>query len=158
MVKVYRIVCSTIVVLVAVQAASIAWGAAGEARYVDNGGVIDKALVEAAKAGGEPPFPEVLAFPLHGINGGLVIPIAALALLGCSFLIKVPRTRLAAGLVVALVAVQVSLGYAAGALPAIGLLHGANALLVAAASWRALRLASRAHTAEPVASEAGLTP
>jgi hypothetical protein len=112
----------------------MAWGVGGESHFVDNGGVVDKALVESAQAGGEPPFPEGLGFLIHSLNGGMLIPVLALALLGISFGTHLPHARRNAGIVLGLVFVQIMLGYSIGDLPALGFLHGLNALLVFASA------------------------
>lgn len=147
MTKTYRVLSWTIVALVMVQAAMIAWAGAGESRFIDDGGVIDKALVEATQAGGEPPFTEVLAFPIHGINGGMVIPAVALVLFGCSFAAKLSRARTYAAVLLVLVIVQGQVGYLMGGLPGIGLFHGANALLILLVAAQAARRPAIAATA-----------
>ena len=142
--KAYRILGWVIAGLVMLQAASLAWGARGEGKFVEDGGVIDKALIEAAQSGGEPPFPEVLGFLIPGINGGMLIPLLAVALLAVSFGARLTHARRNAGIVLGLVGVQIMLGYSIGDLPALGFLHGLNALLVFAAA-----LAVARHTEAP---------
>ena len=139
----YRWVAWLIAGLVAVQAAMVAFFGSGESKYIDGGGVIDRAMVESAQSSGELPFPEVIGALVHGVNGGMVIPLVALVLLGLSFGTKVPGARTWAGIVVGLVVLQVTLGYSQGGLPALGLLHGSNALLLFAATVHAARLAGR---------------
>lgn len=139
MIKTYRSLCWTIVALVVVQAVLVAWGSAGESRFVDEGGVIDKALIEAAQAGGELPFPEVVAFPVHGLNGGLLLPVVALVLLGCSFAARLLGARSHAAALFGLVVLQGQAGYLMGEIPAVGIVHGANALLILVIAVRAAR-------------------
>lgn len=141
--RAYQVVAWLIAGLVAVQAAMVAFFGSGESKYIDGGGVIDRAMVESAQSGGGLPFPEVIGALIHGVNGGMVIPVVALVLLGLSFGTSVPGARRWAGIVVALVALQVTLGYSQGGLPALGLLHGTNALLLFAATLHAARLAGR---------------
>ncbi len=141
--KAYKWVAWLIAGLVAVQAAMVAFFGSGESKYIDGGGVIDRAMVESAESSGDLPFPEVIGVLVHGVNGGMVIPVVALVLLGLSFGTKVPGARMWAGIVVALVALQVTLGYTQGGLPALGLLHGSNALLLFAATTHAARLVGR---------------
>lgn len=142
--KAYNALGWVVAGLVMLQAASMAWGVGGENHFIDSGGVVDKALVEAAEAGGEPPFPEVLGFPIHGLNGGLLIPVLALVLVGVSFRARLPRARRNAAFLFALVFVQVMLGYSIVDLPLLGFFHGLNALLVFAA---ALGIARHKHGA-----------
>ena len=137
--KTYRILSWTIVALVVVQAVTVAWGSAGESRFIDDGGVIDKALIEAAEAGGELPFPEVVAFPVHGLNGGILLPVVALVLLGCSFAAHLVGARSHAAALFGLVVLQGQAGHLMGGVPAVGILHGANALLILLIAVRAAR-------------------
>lgn len=122
---------------VVVQAASIAFGLGGMSHYIQEGGVVDKALIESRQA----TFTGVLGFPIHGIVGGMVIPLAALALLIVAFFVKARGARLWAAIVLALVALQITLGYSVADMPYLGLIHGANALAVLlAAVHAALRI------------------
>ena len=147
--KAYQVVAWLIAGLVAVQAAMVAFFGSGESKYIDGGGVIDRAMVESAQSSGELPFPEVIGALIHGVNGGMVIPVVALALLGVSFGTKIPGARKWAGVVVGLVALQVTLGYSQGGVPALGLLHGTNAMLLFAAAVHATRLAGRGAPVAP---------
>ncbi|HJV98143.1 MAG TPA: hypothetical protein VJ617_03500 [Arthrobacter sp.] len=123
---------------VAVQAASIAFALGGIGRYVQDGGVIDKAVVESRQA---TTFTGELGFPIHGIVGGMVIPLAALALLVIAFFVNAGGARKWAGIVLALVALQITLGYSIVDMPYLGLVHGANALAVLlTAVYAALRI------------------
>lgn len=124
-----------------VQAASIAFGFGGMASYVQEGGVVDKALVESQTLGN---FTGELGFPIHGIVGGLVLPVTALLLVAVSFLVKVPGARTRAAAVFGVVFLQVMVGYSIKDVPYLGLLHGANALAVLLTSVWAARLGGRA--------------
>ena len=59
-----------------------------------------------------------------------------------SFLTDVPRGRMLAGIVVALVALQFALAVFAFGLPALGILHGINGLAVAGVASAAARRAA----------------
>jgi heme A synthase len=124
-----------------VQAAAIGFGFGGMASYVQGGGVVDKALVESRTLGN---FTGEVGFPIHGIVGGMVIPLAALLLVVVSFLVKVPGARKWAAIVLGLVVVQASLGYSIKDVPYLGLIHGANALALLLGSVWAARLMDRA--------------
>ncbi|WP_066293492.1 hypothetical protein [Arthrobacter sp. B6] len=140
--RIYSAIAWIIAGGVVVQAASIAFALGGIGRYVQDGGVIDKALVESRQA----TFTGDLGFPIHGIVGGMVIPLAAVALLIVAFFVKaqgarVRGARLWAGIVLGLVALQITLGYSIVDMPYLGLIHGANALAVLlAAVYAALRV------------------
>ncbi|MDQ0690023.1 hypothetical protein [Arthrobacter sp. W4I7] len=124
--RTYSVIAWIIAGGVVVQAASIAFGFGGMVRFVQDGGVVDKALIESQQA----TFTGDLGFPIHAMVGGMVIPIAALALLIISFFVKVRGARLWAAIVFGLVALQITLGYSITDMPYLGLIHGANALAV----------------------------
>jgi heme A synthase len=67
---------------------------------------------------------------IHGINGMMIIPLIALLLLISSFFARIPGGVKWAGLVLLVVVVQVNLGLFGHAVPAVGALHGLNALLL----------------------------
>ncbi|MHC6592256.1 hypothetical protein ACYSM9_06550 [Arthrobacter sp. C152] len=158
---IYAVLAWIVAAGVVVQAASIAFALGGIAHFVQEGGVVDKALVESRQA----VFTGELGFPIHGIVGGMVIPLAALLLLLLSFFVKyggrhLRGARLWAAVVFALVALQATLGYSIADMPYLGLLHGANALAVlVTAIYAALRTkaAARAAAPEPAASNAVAT-
>jgi heme A synthase len=64
----------------------------------------------------------------------VAIPLIALVLLVCAFFAKVPGGVKWAGIVFLLVAVQVTLGTSGKSIPALGALHGLNALLLFSAA------------------------
>src|SRR5262245_24500895 len=142
---VYKVLAYLVAALVAVQAMSMVFAIAGLGKWVDGGGVFDKAFMESK----ESPFPEVVGFMIHGLNGMIVIPLISLILLICSFFSGVPRGARWAGLVFLLIAVQINLGFAGHEIPALGALHGLNALLLLIT---ALHTARRARV--PASSEA----
>lgn len=133
---VYRVLAGLVAVEVMLQASFIVYGDAGMGKYIDDGGVIDKAGMEAAFENGDAPFSEFTAFLLHGMNGMMVIPILALLLLVVSFFAKVPGGSTWAGIVLGLVVLQVTLGLLGHSFPILGALHGINALLLfSSAAW-----------------------
>ncbi|NUR84290.1 MAG: hypothetical protein HOY71_09415 [Nonomuraea sp.] len=123
---VYKVLAYTVAGLIVVQAMSITWMVAGLGSWVDSGGVFDKSVMESD--GGPLPFPEVAGIIVHGLNGGMLIPLVALLLLISSFFAKVPKGVWYAAAVFVLVAIQAMLGYAH--LPITGMIHGGNALLL----------------------------
>ncbi len=128
MITTYRILAYTIAVLVGVQAASHAWASAGIGLFVANGGVVDKSMME--DTGGPLPFPEVVGMIVHGLNGGVVIPAVALALLVVSFFARVKGAVRWAVVVLVVVAIQITLGYEGHGVPLLALFHGLNALIL----------------------------
>lgn len=81
---------------------------------------------------------------LHSVIGLMVIPLFAVVLLILSFFAKIPGGARVAGIVVALVALQIVLGLVSFPVPAIGLLHGINAFAIAGVAGYAGRLAGEA--------------
>jgi hypothetical protein len=124
--KVYRVLAYLVAAEVVVQAMAMVYAIAGLGKWVDSGGVFDKSVMESD----ESPFPEILGIIIHGINGMMVIPAIALLLLISSFFAKIPGAVKWAGLVLLLVIVQITLGLAGHAIPALGAMHGLNALLL----------------------------
>src|SRR6266545_7468289 len=105
---------------------AIAYAIAGLGKWVEGGGVLDKAEIESEQMA----FPELVGLIVHGLNGETVLPLLALALLVVSFFTKLPGAVKWAGLVLLLVIAQVMLGFLLHELPALGALHGLNALLL----------------------------
>ncbi|MBN6058407.1 hypothetical protein JYK22_41185, partial [Nonomuraea sp. RK-328] len=132
---VYKVLAYLIAVEVAVQAAVMVYGDAGLGKWIEQGGVLDKTVMESEAS----PFPEVIGLMTHGINGMMVIPVIALLLLIASFFARVPGAVKAAGLVLLLVVLQVTLGLFGHDIPALGALHGINALLLFSAALYAAR-------------------
>jgi hypothetical protein len=119
-----------------VQAMSLAFGVGGQSHFVQEGGVVDKALVESRTAD----FTGALGLPVHEVVGGMVVPLAVLLLLVVSFFVRVPRARTWAAVLFGLVLVQAMAGYSIRDVPYLGLLHGGNALVVLLVAVHAARL------------------
>jgi len=139
MVRTYRILAAAIAALVGVQAASHAWASAGLGAYIMGGAVVDKSMMQ--ETGGPLPFPEVMGILVHGLNGGIVIPAVAFALMIVSFFTRVAGAITHAAVVLGLVALQMTLGYAGHSLPLLGLFHGLNALVLFGAALSTYRAA-----------------
>jgi hypothetical protein len=141
--NVYKVLAYLIAAGVVVQAMAMVFAIAGMEKWISEGGVLDKAVRESP----ETPFPEVTGFIVHGINGTIVIPALSLLLLVCSFFAKVPRSVRWAGLVFLLVAIQVNLGFAGPDIPALGAVHGLNAIALFTAALHTGRRTRAAATA-----------
>ncbi len=124
--SVYRVLAYVIAAEVVVQAAAIAFAVFGLSKWVEDGGTLTKAAMESE----DTKFTGVLGFAIHGMNGTMLIPLVTLVFLVVSFFAKVPGGVKWAGFVVLAVVVQVLLGMFAHGAPALGLLHGANALVL----------------------------
>jgi hypothetical protein len=127
--NVYRVIAQLIAFAVVVQVAVIAFGLFGIWNDVDNGKVVS----DGYEGNG--------GFAIHSILGSGVIPLLALLLLVISFFVKVDGAVKWAGLVVLAVAVQITLAFISFGVPAVGLLHAANAFLIAGAASMAARRA-----------------
>jgi hypothetical protein len=151
----YKVLAYLVGAEVAVQAMVMVWFIAGLGKWVEGGGVLDKAAMESEGT----PFPQVAGVIAHGINGFFVIPGLALLLLIISFFTKVRGAIKWAVIVFVLVIVQTQLGGLGHDFPLVGALHGLNALvLFGAAIYAGRRLQAAAvdveqptaHAATPV--------
>ena len=145
----YKVLAYLVAAEVAVQAVVMVWGIAGLGKWVDGGGVFDKAVIESE---GTPPFPEVVGILVHGINGMFVIPALALLLLIVSFFTKVRGAIKWAVIVFVLVVVQGQLGELGHDFPLAGAVHGLNAMAlfgVALYAGRRLRAAAAVGVEQP---------
>ncbi|PZF79192.1 hypothetical protein [Jiangella anatolica] len=135
----YRVLSGLIALAVVFQAAVVAFGGFGFIRELDDGAVIT--------ADSDAPNPGPM---LHAIGGTMVIPLLALVLLVVSFFAKVRGGVKWAALLLLAVAVQITLGFAGFQLPALGLLHAANAFVILTLALLGVRAAG---AATPAASD-----
>ena len=133
----YRVVSGLIALGVLVQAGAIAAGWFTALHDVDKGLVIDKNYDGNAFHG------------LHGFVGFNVMPLLGLILLVVSFFAakSVPGARKWGGIVFGLIVLQVALAMFAFQVPALGALHGINALAVFGTAVRASMLTREAGVA-----------
>ena len=151
----YKVLAYLVAAEVAIQAMVMVWAIAGLGKWVDGGGVLDKAVMESE----DNPFPEVVGFIVHGINGTFVIPGIALLLVITSFFTKTRGAIKWAVIVFALVVVQGQLGFLGHEIPAVGLLHGLTALvLFGTALYAGRRMRNQTHTAASSAQERVTAP
>jgi hypothetical protein len=144
----YKVLAYLVAAEVAIQAMVAVWAIAGLGKWVEGGGVLDKAVMESEGT----PFPEVFGFIVHGINGTFVIPGIALLLVIASFFTKVRGAIKWAVIVFVLVVVQGQLGFLGHEIPTVGLLHGLNALLLfgtAVYAGRRMRAATQSTASPP---------
>ena len=149
----YKVLAYLVAAEVAVQAMVIVWFIAGLGKWVEGGGVLDKAAMESEGT----PFPQVAGMMAHVINGFFVIPGLALLLLIISFFTKVRGATKWAVIVFVLVIVQTQLAGLGHDFPLAGALHGLNALAlfgVALYAGRRLRAATAAAVEQPEARTA----
>ena len=143
----YRGLALAVAVLVALQAAFIAFALSGMVKWVrEDGGTLDASVFAEGsnvQVGGE------AGFGLHALTGMFLIPLVALILVIVSFFAKIPSGTKWALIVFGVVVVQVALAILArlGSLPVLGALHGLNALIlfgVAVTAAMRVRTAGRA--------------
>ncbi len=128
----YRVLAGLIALGVLGQAAAVAFGWFDVINELDGGVDIDENFEGNA------------GHMLHGIVGMYVMPLLGLILLIVSFLAAkvVPAARLWAAVVLVAIVLQVVLAIVAFSAPVVGILHGANALVIFGAASRAGMLAS----------------
>ncbi len=122
----YKALAHLVAGLVFLQAASMVFAIAGLGKWVSEGGVLDEAAMESE----DTLFPEIVGFMIHGMNGMMLIPLVSLILLIVSFFARIPGGVKFAAIVVGLVVLQVALGLMGHGVPALGALHGINALIL----------------------------
>ena len=124
----YRGLALAVAVLVALQAAFIAYAVAGLGKWIEEGGTLDASVIQDpnAEVGGG------VGFMLHGMGGTIAVPLAALLLLIVSFFAKVPGGVKWALIVFGVTVVQYALAFFArsAGIPVLGALHGLNALIL----------------------------
>lgn len=135
--RAYHVLAYVIAVEVVVQAMMIATAVAGLDHWIQDGAVVNKHVMDK-----HPSFTGSFGFPVHSINGEMLIPLLALALLVVSFFAKVAGGTRWALYVLGLIVVQVGLGVSQGHVPYLGLLHGANAFALLVVALLAARRAS----------------
>jgi heme A synthase len=131
----YRVLAYLVAAGVVVQAMAMVFATAGLFKWIEGGGQLYKAVTESD----ETLFPEEVGFAIHAMNGAMIVPAIALLLLICSFFARIPGGVKWAALVFLLVVVQVFLGFSGFAIPALGAVHGLNALLLFTAAIYAAR-------------------
>lgn len=125
------------------QAAVIAYAWFTVINDLDGGAVIDES------------YEGNVGHAAHAVIGMYVIPLLALALLVVSFFARLDGGVKWALRVVGLVVLQFLLAMFAFGLPAVGALHGLNALVIFVVSYQAARRAAGATT--PVQAERAVT-
>jgi hypothetical protein len=133
--KAFRILADLVAIGVALQAMAITWATLGLLRWVDDGGTLTHKNLDDL-----PSFQGSAGFAIHGILGGMVIPVIGLALLATAFFARIDGGVRWAGITLVLIVVQVAAGMAGEDAPWLGLVHG----LVAFALFSVAMMAARA--------------
>ena len=142
--KTYVVLAYVLAAEVIVQAAAIAFALAGLGHWIDDNHVLTKHVMDKGTAH----FTGDVGFPVHAINGEMLIPLITIALLVVSFFAGIDSGRKFAGIVFGLVVLQILLGVSLGDVPALAPLHALNAFGIFAMAIVAGRRA-RLAPAEP---------
>ena len=153
--NVYRVFAAIIAVEVLVQAAAVVYGIFGLSKYVDDGHTLNSQMFED---GSNTSFTGLGGLVLHGMNGMMVIPLLGLLFLIVSFFAKVPKGVMWALITFVLIIVQVALGLFAHSIPALGILHGPNAIVLFGAAVMAYMRSKAPAEATTAAPEYGAAP
>ena len=151
--QVYRVLAFLIAAVVAIQAASIAYGMFGLIKWIEEGGTLDQSTELTPALGG------YTGFSWHATGGIFVISVISLLFLISSFFAKVPGGIRWALIVLGVAVLQVALGLFSHSVAGLGWLHGINALVLFGTAMMAGMRVSRAvasnvEAAEPVAAPA----
>jgi hypothetical protein len=144
--RAYHVLAYVIAAEVVIQAMMIATAVAGLGRWIDDGAVVNKHVLDK-----DPSFTGSFGFPVHAINGEMLIPLIALVLLVISFFAKVAGGTRWALYLLGLIVLQVVLGVSQDDVPYLGLLHGANAIALFSVAVLAARRAALPATDAPPA-------
>lgn len=117
--------CHTIAGLTLLQGAFIAWAGMGMAKFVDDGGTVNKAMMSGKVNHGWE-----YGYVLHGIFGEMLIPLVGLALVVVAFVSKAPGALKWAGILLGAIVAQIVLAMIGGAVPFLGVLHGLFAFVL----------------------------
>lgn len=141
----YRYLALAIPALVLVQAASIAYAVFAQHAWVSDGHTLTGDNLDSGSMGGAQ-----VGFAIHRINGQMVIPLVAIALLVVAFLAKdVPESVKWAAMMFGSVVIQVLVGVLGADLPLLGLIHGVLAVGILGLG---LRVAQQTHGSGRVAT------
>lgn len=141
----YKTLAWIIAAGVVVQGAAIAFAIFGLFTWVEEGGTLTAAAMEDEGTS----FTGVLGFPVHGMVGMMLMPLLALAFLVVSFFTRVPGAVMWAVVVLGVTVLQILLGMFGRGMPAVGLLHGANALILFGVAVTAAMRLDRADLGTP---------
>src|SRR3954447_5720171 len=128
----YRVLAYLVAAGVFVQAAAIAFAWFTTLHELDDGAVIDS------------DYEGNLGHAVHGTVGMMVIPVIVIALLIVSFFAKFVGAVRYALIILGLTALQLTLAFVAFGAPAVGALHGMNALALLGVSITAAARAPKA--------------
>jgi len=124
--RAYHVFAYIIAAEVVIQAMMIATAVAGLDHWIED----DHATVTKKVIDSHPSFTGSFGFPVHAINGEMLIPLFALILLVISFFAGVVGGTRWALYILGLIVIQAVLGISSGKVPLLALLHGLNAFAI----------------------------
>jgi hypothetical protein len=130
--------------MVAVQAALMAFAISGLFHWIDDGNAVDKAKVDSWEDN-HPTWTGAIGEGLHSIIGEMVFPVVVLVFLVVGLIVgRKSRPLMIFPLVVTvLVGLQIWAGMNADSMPYLGLFHGFNAFLIFGAATAAAMTAKK---------------
>lgn len=129
-------------VLVAVQAALIAFAVSGLYHWIDGGGVVDTATLDDWEAT-HPSWTGAIGSTLHDVIGERVFPSVVLVFLIVGFFMKSKPLTIFPVVIAVLTGLQVYSGMQGDSLPYLGLVHGFTAFLIFGAATAAAMSAKK---------------
>jgi hypothetical protein len=150
--KAHQILAGILAAEVVIQAMAIAFALAGLGHWInEDGGQLNKAVIDSWDDN-PPDWTGSIGFPIHGMNGMMLIPLIAIVLLVVSLLANktVPGAAQRGGILFAMVALQVFLGLSSHEVVALAPLHALHGFGIFAMSILTVRKAGEAAPAVAV--------
>jgi hypothetical protein len=145
----YRALSHTISGLVVVQAAAIALWVFGLLSWVDDGHSFTPAVSDDRAEG----VTGSVGIAIHSF-GAMAVALLAIVLLIVSFFTKLPGAVKWAGFIFLAVLLQWVVAIISFSVPGLGVIHGANAILIAWLGWHAAKVVGGAEVVEATTVEA----
>lgn len=120
----YKYLALVIAVDVLLQAASVAYGAFGLQKWIEDGHTLGRNGVEDGS------YPGVGGYAFHGANGMMVMLLLGVALLVVALVGRLAEGPRDAAILLVMIVVQIALGFASHAVPLLGAVHGILALVI----------------------------
>ena len=130
--KAHQIFAGIIAAEVVIQAMAIAFALFGLGHWLEeDGGQLNKAVLDSWEDN-PPDWTGSIGFPIHGMNGMMLIPLITIIFLIISLIANktVPGAAKRAGILFLLVAIQVILGLSSHSVVALGPLHALNGFAI----------------------------
>jgi hypothetical protein len=150
--KAHQVLAGILAAEVVIQAMAIAFALAGLGHWInDDGGQLNKAVLDSWEDN-PPDWTGSIGFPIHGMNGMMLIPLIAIVFLVVSLLANktVPGAAQRGSILFGMVALQVFLGLTSHEVVFLAPLHALNGFGIFAMSVLTVRKAGEAAPAVAV--------